>query len=134
MDRARLATASPRRSARRSALQARRPRVATRRDGLHRRHVRLPAGHHPDQRREQDAGGRGIRGGDAVFSRHTEKARQADQAIRYCSGNGPSRRSEEHTSELQSLMRISYAVFCLQKKKKKRPTKTYRQQNKIKST
>src|SRR3546814_8359818 len=32
---------------------------------------------------------------------------------------GPPRqgRSEEHTSELQSLMRISYAVFCLQKKK-----------------
>src|SRR3546814_6941260 len=28
-------------------------------------------------------------------------------------------RSEEHTSELQSLMRISYAVFCLQKKKSK---------------
>src|SRR3546814_8721499 len=28
-------------------------------------------------------------------------------------------RSEEHTSELPSLMRISYAVFCLQKKKKK---------------
>src|SRR3546814_7599056 len=33
-------------------------------------------------------------------------------------------RSEEHTSELQSLMRISYAVFCL-KKKKKRITKNY---------
>src|SRR3546814_5331398 len=31
-------------------------------------------------------------------------------------GRGPSR-SEEHTSELQSLMRISYAVFCLKKKK-----------------
>src|SRR3546814_3689359 len=31
----------------------------------------------------------------------------------------PGKRSEEHTSELQSLMRISYAVFCLQKKKKK---------------
>src|SRR3546814_6370886 len=29
-------------------------------------------------------------------------------------------RSEEHTSELQSLMRISYAVFCLKKKKKYR--------------
>src|SRR3546814_2333483 len=28
-------------------------------------------------------------------------------------------RSEEHTSELQSLMRLSYAVFCLQKKKQK---------------
>src|SRR3546814_7482646 len=32
-------------------------------------------------------------------------------------------RSEEHTSELQSLMRISYAVFCLKKKKKKRKKK-----------
>src|SRR3546814_1551194 len=31
-------------------------------------------------------------------------------------------RSEEHTSELQSLMRISYAVFCLNKKKKKKNT------------
>src|SRR3546814_2305128 len=31
---------------------------------------------------------------------------------------GQSVRSEEHTSELQSLMRISYAVFCLKKKKK----------------
>src|SRR3546814_2864704 len=31
-------------------------------------------------------------------------------------------RSEEHTSELQSLMRISYAVFCLKKKKKKQTT------------
>src|SRR3546814_9271240 len=31
----------------------------------------------------------------------------------------PAMRSEEHTSELQSLMRISYAVFCLNKKKKK---------------
>src|SRR3546814_10000025 len=29
-------------------------------------------------------------------------------------------RSEEHTSELQSLMRISYAVFCLKKKKKRK--------------
>src|SRR3546814_9233346 len=33
--------------------------------------------------------------------------------------NGQEGRSEEHTSELQSLMRISYAVFCLKKKKKK---------------
>src|SRR3546814_8901157 len=30
------------------------------------------------------------------------------------------RRSEEHTSELQSLMRISYAVFCLKKKKRRK--------------
>src|SRR3546814_4120056 len=34
-------------------------------------------------------------------------------------GQRPSNRSEEHTSELQSLMRISYAVFCLKKKNKK---------------
>src|SRR3546814_6997987 len=32
-------------------------------------------------------------------------------------------RSEEHTSELQSLMRISYAVFCLKKKKKHQKTR-----------
>src|SRR3546814_1037220 len=32
----------------------------------------------------------------------------------------PARRSEEHTSELQSLMRISYAVFCLKKKNKQK--------------
>src|SRR3546814_8214838 len=33
-------------------------------------------------------------------------------------------RSEEHTSELQSLMRISYAVFCLKKKKNKKSNNT----------
>src|SRR3546814_3163253 len=32
-------------------------------------------------------------------------------------GESPGQRSEEHTSELQSLMRISYAVFCLKKKR-----------------
>src|SRR3546814_7907800 len=35
-------------------------------------------------------------------------------------------RSEEHTSELQSLMRISYAVFCLKKKNKKAKKKLHR--------
>src|SRR3546814_6086934 len=34
-------------------------------------------------------------------------------------------RSEEHTSELQSLMRISYAVFCLKKKKRKEEQQKY---------
>src|SRR3546814_5747122 len=43
-------------------------------------------------------------------------------------GAGPAR-SEEHTSELQSLMRISYAVFCLNKKKRARQTRhTYKKQ------
>src|SRR3546814_3839308 len=40
------------------------------------------------------------------------------QGIGSSAGRSSSRRSEEHTSELQSLMRISYAVFCLKKKKK----------------
>src|SRR3546814_8534997 len=35
-------------------------------------------------------------------------------------------RSEKHTSELQSLMRISYAVFCLKKKKKKNTIKKHK--------
>src|SRR3546814_15703215 len=39
-------------------------------------------------------------------------------------GSAVPARSEEHTSELQSLMRISYAVFCLKKKKKNKGMKT----------
>src|SRR3546814_5206479 len=39
-------------------------------------------------------------------------------------GTRPRNRSEEHTSELQSLMRISYAVFCLKKKKLQLKTTT----------
>src|SRR3546814_3546944 len=44
-------------------------------------------------------------------------ARRIAEAINAFTGEGSARslRSEEHTSELQSLMRISYAVFCLQK-------------------
>src|SRR3546814_2781491 len=38
--------------------------------------------------------------------------------------NRRSQRSEEHTSELQSLMRLSYAVFCLKKKKTTNPTQS----------
>src|SRR3546814_3224367 len=50
--------------------------------------------------------------------------RQRRRSPRRAGMSGPDRaqllheRSEEHTSELQSLMRISYAVFCLKKKKK----------------
>src|SRR3546814_8856623 len=40
------------------------------------------------------------------------------QSQRGAQRSGQRARSEEHTSELQSLMRISYAVFCLKKKKK----------------
>src|SRR3546814_8341615 len=44
-----------------------------------------------------------------------ELYREADEGYRV--GVSETQRSEEHTSELQSLMRISYAVFCLKKKK-----------------
>src|SRR3546814_3826525 len=40
-------------------------------------------------------------------------------------GKALTHRSEEHTSELQSLMRISYAVFCLKKKKNNRSNADY---------
>src|SRR3546814_5309667 len=50
------------------------------------------------------------------WKRLIERLRRTDR----CSGRRTaSERSEEHTSELQSLMRISYAVFCLKKKKQK---------------
>src|SRR3546814_6253519 len=42
----------------------------------------------------------------------------------------PEQRSEEHTSELQSLMRLSYAVFCLKKKKKPK----YNKHSKVNNT
>src|SRR3546814_1313722 len=44
------------------------------------------------------------------------------------------RRSEEHTSELQSLMRISYAVFCLKKKNDTQYNHSYRNKTYIKQT
>src|SRR3546814_8144022 len=44
------------------------------------------------------------------------------QPVRFDRGIGARERSEEHTSELQSLMRISYAVFCLKKKNKTQTT------------
>src|SRR3546814_1897916 len=50
-------------------------------------------------------------------SRHSVLRQRQDRACPCPSWLQP--RSEEHTSELQSLMRISYAVFCLKKKKKK---------------
>src|SRR3546814_3472180 len=55
-----------------------------------------------------DGDGEGAHAADDVL------AEVVDQGL----AAGAGHRSEEHTSELQSLMRISYAVFCLKKKKK----------------
>src|SRR3546814_2678929 len=51
--------------------------------------------------------------------RHAPKQHVPEAGRLACGGARMCVRSEEHTSELQSLMRISYAVFCLKKKKKK---------------
>src|SRR3546814_8903996 len=60
----------------------------------------------------------GALGGKSPFTRPLPSQRgEADEV----------RRSEEHTSELQSLMRISYAVFCLKKKKQKSKDKKQKQ-------
>src|SRR3546814_4978482 len=74
-------------------------------------HRRVGAGAHALDlgQREQPVGRRLALGHAAVLARRHHIVRPAQQA----------RRSEEHTSELQSLMRISYAVFCLKKKKTK---------------
>src|SRR3546814_5685316 len=60
-------------------------------------------------------GGRGVRRG-ALAPLSTGAAHAPSRVFR--------NRSEEHTSELQSLMRISYAVFCLKKKKTKKQRHT----------
>src|SRR3546814_5010645 len=66
----------------------------------------------------QQAGGVGLV--DEVFpdqpAADAERAQYVVQGQALLRAPGPGR-SEEHTSELQSLMRISYAVFCLKKKK-----------------
>src|SRR3546814_995788 len=50
------------------------------------------------------------------------RIRQCAGAVAVLRARRRRRRSEEHTSELQSLMRISYAVFCLKKKKHNKTT------------
>src|SRR3546814_8451852 len=72
----------------------------------------------------------GRRIGDIVLTqgRWRERARRS----RFHRRHAPrpiGKRSEEHTSELQSLMRISYAVFCLKKKK----TKMHKQHHSVNS-
>src|SRR3546814_4686718 len=54
-----------------------------------------------------------IAAGDSGRQHIADSRRQWGGSIGICRGG---KRSEEHTSELQSLMRISYAVFCLHKK------------------
>src|SRR3546814_7379905 len=66
--------------------------------------------------RDQDrigAGAKGLCRGERVVAFDAHLGAQLDQIMNEVEGE----RSEEHTSEHQSLMRLSYAVFCLKKKK-----------------
>src|SRR3546814_1533021 len=73
---------------------------------------------HRERRRERSAGG-------CLPCRRAAAGAPSRARCRPLGRHRPlGRRSEEHTSELQSLMRISYAVFCLKKKKTKQIKKT----------
>src|SRR3546814_4447815 len=63
-------------------------------------------------------------GEDADLNARAPRTLVALQMLRSRVADYVQPRSEEHTSELQSLMRISYAVFCLKKKKKKNEVKS----------
>src|SRR3546814_1232610 len=65
--------------------------------------------------------------GQIAYDKGATFLRTIEQAV------GREKRSEEHTSELQSLMRISYAVFCLKKKNPTRQTTTSTKQTIIMS-
>src|SRR3546814_9559598 len=70
----------------------------------------------------------GVERVDRLLVRHRRalaRGRQVQKAQPHAIA-GIGERSEEHTSELQSLMRISYAVFCLKKKKKNKQTNKMR--------
>src|SRR3546814_10215814 len=72
-----------------------------------------------------------MRMGDLIAGTWVVMARRArlDRDIAAADAAQAIVRSEEHTSELQSLMRISYAVFCLKKKKHKKHDKNYNNMN-----
>src|SRR3546814_6760098 len=97
-------------------LMIRRPPRSTRTDTLFPYTTLFRSAAHP-RRRSAIAVVPPLRGGP---DRDLVRIRDADDRLDLLDGVGEQheRRSEEHTSELQSLMRISYAVFCLKKKKK----------------
>src|SRR3546814_10451716 len=64
--------------------------------------------------RNRGLAGAALAGGDHEHACHSSFRSPGAASIH--NGGRRSERSEEHTSELQSLMRISYAVFCLKKK------------------
>src|SRR3546814_1688247 len=110
----------------------RRPPRSTRTDTLfpyttlfrshHARVERHPEGLEAEDAEQADIHGRAVLADARAEGQHgrIDRRRNAEIAPRDSHRDGQrrrGRRSEEHTSELQSLMRISYAVFCLKKHK-----------------
>src|SRR3546814_1478192 len=81
--------------------------------------ARHPRRHHP--RQDRYPGARRRRAPQPRLHQCLAEARHRPLPLRP-DAEGRRHRSEEHTSELQSLMRISYAVFCLKKKTKRTST------------
>src|SRR3546814_4628020 len=110
----------------------RRPPRSTRTDTLF-PYTTLFRSHHPlALRHRRDAAGRAI----PAQEQGEGDAGAARPHLRSGTRTRPERtggRSEEHTSELQSLMRISYAVFCL-KKKKHQTTRDHKEQHPTRET
>src|SRR3546814_8446070 len=77
---------------------------------------------------------KGLDGLSPTSAPMTDTALPPDSGITKICERWPSDRSEEHTSELQSLMHISYAVFCLKKKTNTTPRLTYNIQLKERTT
>src|SRR3546814_8200154 len=70
----------------------------------------------------RDTSGPGVVGADIFLERAQDVVGKIGKNAHAVYLDGGDERSEEHTSELQSLMRISYAVFCLKKKSNSRST------------
>src|SRR3546814_3049291 len=103
----------------------------------------VPAPDARTRRRAEFLGGPGRPSGAAQSGQHLHRVRcgprlsgagqRRSESVGAAGGDAAEQgRSEEHTSELQSLMRISYAVFCLKKKRKtqiRTPVTTAQQQD-----
>src|SRR3546814_1404528 len=97
---------------------------------LYRHHTKANAGQDRLRSQQTKAANQQRPGEEAVLAagnvdigRRRQQQRQHQDCCVGAPADGCPERSEEHTSELQSLMRISYAVFCLKKKTKKKKNK-----------
>src|SRR3546814_10805231 len=104
----------------------------TRRSSYRARRTRSTGGDSADPRRTRGTDGAIVADTDSISARGAGHGKSSNDSVQSSSGveldfiaariasavkPWLARRSEEHTSELQSLMRISYAVFCLKKKR-----------------